>query len=154
MSLRFAFLLLPALAFGSARKSPAWLSIESPVNPYDQATRGAALLVHARLVSGNVRVADLSGTAEGLVNGARRSMPLRFDTTSNTDVFALRRQWPAEGTWILRIALRETTALVSIDAQGNVASVRVPTESSRGMPLPRAVSRQEVDSTLMAASRR
>ena len=128
----------PSVA-SSVRKSPAWLSIESPVNPYDPATRGAVLLVHAQFHDGNARLADLSGSAEGIVRGARRSVPLRFDSTSRSSVFGVKRQWPAEGTWLLRIALKGTTAIVTFDAAGNAVLARVPTESSTGMPLPRAV---------------
>ena len=154
MSFRLA-VLLPGLALaGIMLKSPAWLSIESPVNPYDQATRGAALLVHAKFPSGNPKVADLTGSAEGLVNGARRSLPLRFDSTTHLDVFALRRQWPSDGTWLLRISLRETTALVLLDASGNVASARVPTRPGGEIPLPRAVTMGEVDSILTAVAKR
>ena len=155
--LKYALMALcsTTLALGGAAKSPAWLSIESPVNPYDAATRGDVLLVHAMLHSGDTQLAELTGTAEGLVNGSRRSIPLRFDVTSRPNVFGLRRQWPNEGAWILRISLRETTAIVTFDRTGSVASAVVPTSStSSGMPLPRSVSRGEVDSTLSAAARR
>jgi len=138
---------------GSVFKSPAWLSIEAPVNPYDAATRGQALLVHTQLVQGSARLGDLSGTAEGLVNGARRSIPLRFDSIARPNTFGVRRQWPAEGAWLLRISLRETTALVTLDAEGNVATARVPTVNTRDVPLPRAVTAREVDSVLQAARR-
>jgi hypothetical protein len=139
---------------GGAVKSPAWLSIESPVNPYDQTTRGDVLLVHAMLHNGDAKVADLTGRAEGLVNGARRSVMLRFDPTSQPNVFGLTRQWPSEGTWIIRISLRETTAIVTFDRTGAVASALVPTTRSSGIPLPRAVPESEIDSTLTAAARR
>jgi hypothetical protein len=138
----------------AARKSPPWISIESPVNPYDATTRGAALLVHAEIREGVAQLADLSGTAEGLVNGARRSITLHFDSTSRPSVFALRRQWPAEGTWLLRLSLRTTTAVVSLDRAGNVASARVPTEMSQGIPLPRAVPSREIDSMLADVNKR
>ena len=134
-------------------KWPPWLSIESPVNPFDPATRDAVLLVHAATREGPVAAAALSGTAEGIVNGARRTIPLRLDGTPNPGVFAVRRQWPAEGTWLLRISLQRTTAIVSLDG-GGVAGVRVPTERASGQDLPRAVSAQEIDSTLSAAARR
>jgi hypothetical protein len=138
----------------SVFKSPAWLSIEAPVNPYDPTTRGEALLVHTQLVSGKARTSELTGTAEGLVNGARRSISLHFDSLARLNTFGVRRQWPDEGTWLLRIALRETTALVSLDAAGNPTAARVVTESSRGMPLPRAVSSREIDSALTQAAKR
>lgn len=143
-----------AVALGGGAKSPAWLSIESPVNPYDQSTRGDVLLVHAMLHGGNAQLTDLTGTAEGLVNGSRRAVVLHFDGTSRPNVFGIRRQWPDEGTWILRISLRETTAIVTFDRTGAVASAVVPTTSSSGIALPRAVTRSEVDSALAAAAHR
>jgi len=135
-------------------KWPPWLSIESPVNPFDQSARGAVFLVHAVFREGPSQVSDLSGAAEGIVNGSRRSIALRFDTTGRPNVFAVRRQWPSDGTWLLRIALRQTTAIITLDRAGNVASVRVPTELAGGNQLPRPVDAKEIDSTLAAAARR
>ena len=141
----------PALA-----KWPPWLSIEAPVNPFDPATRDAVLLVHTMVHYGTTKVSDLTGSAEGLVEGARRSVALRFDPTNEPGVYAVRRQWPSGGTWVLRITLlRNTTALVTLGQSGDVAAVNVPTRaSSDGMKLPRAVAAREVDSTLYAAARR
>ena len=135
-------------------KWPPWLSIESQVNPFDPTTRGATLLVHAAFRDGQAQLADLSGSAEGIVNGARRSVALRFDTTGRPGVFAVRRQWPTDGTWLLRIALRQTTAIVTLGRDGLVASVRVPTELANGNHLPRSVGPKEIDSTLAEAARR
>jgi hypothetical protein len=135
-------------------KWPPWLSIETPVNPFDADARGAVLLVHAAVREGRTSASDLAGSAEGIVRGARRSVPLRFDATSRPDVYAVRRQWPAEGSWVLRITLlRNTTALVTLDPSGNVASARVPTRTADGMPLPRPVAAREIDSLLTLAAR-
>jgi hypothetical protein len=143
-------------AFSShpAVRWPPWLSIESPVNPVNPDTRGAVLLVHASAREGAPAVRELSATAEGLVNGSRRSMPVRLDVTREAGVFALRKQWPADGTWLLAITFHRTTALVALDHDGNVASVRVPTEEQNGNAIPRAVPAREIDSTLAAAARR
>ena len=50
--------------------------------------------------------------------------------------FALRKQWPDEGTWMLVIntggRAQGVTALVDVSAQGEVAGVRVPTRRSDG----------------------
>ena len=133
-------------------KWPPWLSIESPVNPYDPSARGAAMLIHAAFREGQAQLSDLSGSAEGIVAGVRRSIPLRFDSTARPSVFALRKQWPAEGTWLLRIALKSTTAIVTLDHGGNVAAVRVPTELTASRDeVPRAVGSKEIDSMLAAA---
>jgi hypothetical protein len=117
----------------SIPKWPPWLSIESPVNPYDPSARGALLLVHATFREGQSNLKDLTGSAEGMVNGARRSVQLRFENTNR----------------------RSTTALVAIDPAGRVASIQVPTEvMANGDRVPRAVSTREVDSLLTATARR
>ena len=151
LSLVSASALLGASA--SAAKWPAWLSVEAPVNPYEPGARGAALLVHAAVASGAVQLSELTGTAEGIVNGGRRTVPLRFDATSRAGVFALQRQWPTEGAWMLRIALRSTTLLVRLDRDGNVAAARVPMRQTPGGTVPRAVAAREIDSTLAEAAR-
>jgi hypothetical protein len=149
-------LALSTVAFAPAAivKWPPWLSIESPVNPFDRDNHGALLLVHAVTREGVPKLADLSATAQGLVNGSRRSMTIRLDTTSKPGVFAVRRQWPSDGTWLLQISLYSTTAIVVLDRAGNVESVRVPTELQHGNEIPRAVASKEIDSTLAAAVRR
>lgn len=135
-------------------KWPPWLSIESPVNPFDPATRGAVLLVHAVTREGPAAMSALTGSAEGIVGGARRTIPLRFDATPVAGVFAVRRQWPDDGTWLLRVSMQTTTALVTLAGDGRVEGVRVPTQHASGVELPRAVSEKEIDSTLSAAARR
>lgn len=132
---------------------PPWLSIESPVNPFDRTTRGALMLVHARTHDGVVKASDLTGSAEGIENGRRRSIALRFDSTAQPGVFAVRRQWPEGGNWLIRISLERTTAIVTLDAAGNVASVQVPTNLVQGQQLPRAVTAQDIDSTLALSGR-
>lgn len=135
-------------------KWPPWISIESPVNPYDPSARGALLLVHATFREGASQLSDVSGTAEGIVNGKRRSVALRFDNTDRPNVYALRPQWPAEGRWVLRIDLRTTTALVAIDQAGHVGSVEVPTQlTGTGDRVPRAVTAHDVDSLLNSTKR-
>src|ERR1041384_936661 len=136
-------------------KWPPWISIESPVNPYDASARGALLLVHATFREGASQLSDVSGTAEGIVNGARHRVVLRFDNTDRPNVYALRPQWPAEGRWVLRINLRSTTALVTIDGNGRVGPVEVPMEvTGTGDRVPRAVTARDVDSLLTATIKR
>ena len=149
-------LVAAATAFTSpaALKWPPWLSIEAPVNPFDPGARGALMLVHVSFREGEAHLADLTGTAEGIVAGARRSVPLRFSETGRANTFALARQWPAEGRWLVRLSVRETTALVMLDRDGQVASVHVPVKRSGGLDLPRAVSAHEIDSTLAVAASR
>lgn len=136
-----------------AAKWPPWLSIEAPVNPFDAHARGAVFFVHAMTREGIPRASDVSGSAEGVVGGARRTIALTFEATDRPGVFAVRRQWPTEGTWIARISLETTTAIVTFDRDGNVASARVPTQVQSGDRIPRTVTAREIDSTLAAAAR-
>ena len=45
--------------------------------------------------------AGITGRAEGVVNGQRRSIPLELTPTGKAGNYAVRRQWPAEGKWVL-----------------------------------------------------
>jgi len=136
---------------------PPWISIESPPNPHDRATRGALLVVrtyhHGDQVDQGVR-----GTAEGLEGTERRTVKLDFQKASQPGVYALRRQWPAEGRWVLVISTGGSTdagdgatALVSLDGRGQVASVTVPTRQQDGWSVPRAVTAAEVNALLRAS---
>lgn len=147
-----AGLLVTTAAAPALAKWPPWLSIESPVNPFDNSAQGAVFLVHATTRDGIPTIADVSGSAEGLVAGSRRSIALRLRETSRPGVFAVRKQWPTEGTWLVRITLATTTALVSLDDGDNVSGVRIPTTMAEGRPIPRSVVARDIDSTLMVAS--
>lgn len=150
---------LAAGAMGFGRPAPAgppWISIEYPPSPYDAETRDAFLLVHS-FHHGTPASFPVSGTAEGIVRGQRRSVTLAFGTTSRDGVHSLRRQWPVEGTWMLVISVAQgpgdlATAVVDIGADGRVASVRVPTERRAGWEVaaPRQVTMHEVDASLRA----
>jgi len=148
------------LAAAGAMAGPPWISIEYPVNPWDRSTRGAHLLVHAYHHGTSVGH-PVSGTAEGLVDGERRTITLRFETTSRTGVYALRKQWPSEGAWTLVIAVGQghgdgsvAQALVQLAPSGAVASVQVPTRQHAEGPFPRRLSAQEIDAAVRSNAQR
>jgi hypothetical protein len=133
---------------------PPWISIEYPVNPLDQSMRGAFLLVHVFHHATPI-VYPVEGTAEGIVNGERRSIKLEFTNTSRTGVYGLRRMWPTEGVWTLVIKMSRgpedgATAVVEIGTDGEIASVRVPSRQERGWTIPTDVSTAEIDKALRA----
>lgn len=155
MSRRFALaaLILAALP-AAALAGPPWISIELPANPFDATTRGAFLVVHA-YHHGTPMAAPISGTAEGLVNGERKAIPLRFERTSRSGVFALRNQWGAAGRWVLVITVsqgdddREDVAQAVVEiSDGAVTRVSVPTSANREGNFPRKVSRAEIEAAL------
>ena len=132
---------------------PPWISIETPPNPYDPASRGAFLVVHT-FHHGDIVASGVTGTAEGIVAGARRSVRLAFDTTSRRGSYALRKQWPTDGVWMLVIntggQAQGVTALVELGAQGDVAGVRVPTRKNGQWEVPQQVTARDIDAALEA----
>ena len=145
----------------SAVAGPPWISIEYPVNPFDRTTRGAHLLVHA-YYHGTPIAYPVSGTAEGIVTGERRTMTLRFETTSRTGVYALRKQWPSEGSWMLVISVTQgerdaagiAQALVELSPNGSVASIQVPTQRHAEGAFPRRLTQQEIETAVRTQAQR
>jgi hypothetical protein len=151
----------PASLTTSPVAGPPWISIEYPVNPFDRTTRGAHLLVHA-YYHGTPVAYPVSGTAEGIVNGERRTVTLRFETTSRTGVYALRKQWPSEGTWTLVINVTQgndddgnvAQALVELSPDGSVSSVHVPTRQHAEGRFPRRLTPREVETAVRDQAQR
>ena len=149
-----AVLTLTIAAAAPAPLGPPWISIEYPPSPYDASTRDAFLLVHT-FHHGTPIVAPVTGKAEGIVGGERRSVALKFGGTSRTGVFALDKQWPSEGTWVLFITANQgpnddVTAVVELAANGQVAAVRVPTERRGSWMIPSDVTAAERESIVKA----
>ena len=145
-ALAFLSLTLASPAFAG----PPWVSIELPANPLNPTTRGMYLLVRTYHHGTGVQ-SPVTGTATGLIDGARRSLPLTFERTNIPGVMALRQTWPAGGVWVLAIGVGDhegPTALVSIRADGDVHSIKVPTQNREGYIMGRKVTQQDIDAAL------
>lgn len=134
----------------TALAGPPWLSIELPANPYDRLTRGAIALVRT-YHHGTAMQIQARGTAEGLVDGERVSLPLDLVATSATGVYALRGEIPESGSWVLVVRAGDqdypVTAIVDLGPDGAVRAVDVPLRGG-DPPLPREVTGQEIDARL------
>jgi hypothetical protein len=116
------------------------------------ATNQEALAQHAVLVAWTTAChspekTSLTATAEGVVNGIRKSIPLKVVSLSTPGTFAVTRDWPNEGTWAIKIVATNpeykdyaTSAVVPI--QNNVAQTtavrrfyHAPTESELSISL-------------------
>lgn len=136
---------------------PPWITIEYPGNPFDPQARDAFLVVHAYHHNTPVGL-PVSGTAEGIVNGQRRTIALQFQPLKREGAFALRKQWPDEGRWLLALRVTQgegewntVTALVKLAADGTVASTLVPSKTGeRGTRFPVPVSAAEVEAAVRA----
>jgi hypothetical protein len=116
------------------------------------ATNQEALAQHAVLVAWTTAChspekTSVTATAEGVVNGIRKSIPLKVVSLSTPGTFAVTRDWPNEGTWAIKIVATNpeykdyaTSAVVPI--QNNVAQTtavrrfyHAPTESELSISL-------------------
>lgn len=153
---RFLLVALALLAAVPALAGPPWLSIEFPANPHDTKTREAFLVVNT-YHHGTPTPMQVRGTAEGIVGGERRSVALRFSDTERRGSYALTRQWPTEGQWVLNIALvqndrPEASALVVLGADGTPAHVSIPTRRDGPWHVPRAHTAAEISAALADAA--
>jgi hypothetical protein len=109
-----------------------WISVETPVNPYDASTRGALFVVHTFV---HVTPSDMPvvGRAEGLVDGKRRSVPITLAKSSRAGTYAVQRQWGDKGIWTVLVTAMpgaldgwRIQAVVDVGADGEVERVSVP----------------------------
>jgi len=134
---------------------PPWISLEYPPNRLDEETRGALALVHIYHHEHQGQF-PVEGTAEGVVDGERVSLPLKFTAVGDEGVWAAWGEIPEEGNWVLAIHGTDGTsgAEVSIlaalaDGNQEISFVKVP--RSREGNWPRAASDRDVESMLQTA---
>jgi hypothetical protein len=146
--------ILSAAALTTAAAGPPWIAVEYPANPHDPNTRGAFCTVRT-YHHGEMMAFDISGTAEGLVNGKRQSVRLDIRRLPQAGMYAVRWQKPAQGEWALVISTARdghfmATALIDVDSRGRVSSVSVPSKPIEGgrWIMPVQVASSELDALL------
>ena len=145
---------LSSVVVTTAIAGPPWIAIEYPVNPHDPNTRGAFCTVRT-YHHGDLMAFDITGTAEGLVNGKRQSVRLDIRRLPQAGTYAVRWQKPAEGNWAIVISTARdgnymASALIDVDSRGRVASVSVPSDPREGgrWQVPRKIASAEVEALL------
>ncbi len=92
--------------------------------------------------------AQITATAEGLVNGARQTMALKLMPVAVAGVFVISREWRDPGAWVVSLsgvcADAKAGALVPIGPTGFLR------ESSKFFP--RIATKAELDATLKSIS--
>jgi len=92
--------------------------------------------------------AQITGSAEGLVNGARQSVALRLIPASGPGVFLVSREWPSQGVWVVNLsgvcAGAKAGALVPIGPSGFIR------ESSKFFP--RLATQAEIEASLKSSA--
>jgi hypothetical protein len=90
--------------------SPAWaadfsLTIGNPVAvalPDGVVKKDVGMAVRAEGCADPAQV-QITGVAEGSVNGARRSVPVRIVPGATAGAFAVSRDWPQQGSWVVNL---------------------------------------------------
>jgi len=123
---------LPAVP---AAACPPQVTVEHPAA---SAADSSFVLVHAS--PGCQRgLLTVTGTAEGLVGGQRRSIRLDVVPTDAEGVYRVRRQWPSRGVWVLRfvasVGADHAVALVGVSAAGEIVTVRQQDPARRIYPV-------------------
>jgi hypothetical protein len=94
LKLMTSTLLLGAIAYGGGY----WLEFGNPKTSSDLAAKDAIALVRS-LGCGEPYKSTVKATAEGLVRGERKSIPLQVVPLSTPGIYALKGDLPADGVW-------------------------------------------------------
>jgi hypothetical protein len=139
-----------ALALSLAAATPAvagppWLTLEFRPGNF------AGVVLIRTFHHGTSEAMPLVGTAEGLVNGQRRSVPLTFALAEAPNVYLVSNSWGNEGVWVLNVSAAGdhigAGAVAGLDRNGEPAFVRFP-RSAVGASRP--ATAREVDAMLRA----
>ena len=76
--------------------------IGSPVASQDYQSKAAAFVFRTEGCADPAK-STISGTAEGIVKGARRSVVLKVGPMSKPGVYAVFQNWPTEGDWVVNL---------------------------------------------------
>ena len=55
----------------------------------------------------------LTGTAVGVIDGRKQTIPLQIDPLSEPGTYALTRQWPDKGRWVLEFVAKDQGRITS-----------------------------------------
>jgi hypothetical protein len=157
MSVRLVALLMLAMAAPAIAGSMFRLEVGPPIaagtgtTSTPQFKKKVVLVVRPR-VCDKLAAVQITGTAEGLVNGVRQSLPLDLIAVNPAEgVYAVQQQWPDTGQWVLQLngscpsPKASTSTLVPMN---KYTFIREKTEVLR-----EPATRQQVDAVLAALAR-
>jgi hypothetical protein len=78
------------------------LEIGNPANNPEAKAKHAVLVARITACHSPEKTA-IAATAEGLVDGSRRSIPLKIVPLSSPGTFAVPREWPERGVWAVKM---------------------------------------------------
>ena len=81
------------------------LEVGNPAANTEAQSKHAAALVRTTSCHSPEKT-ELTATAEGVVDGVRRSIPLKVIRLSTPGTFVVTHEWPSTGTWAVRVVAR------------------------------------------------
>lgn len=81
------------------------LEVGNPAANTEAQSKHAAVLVRTTACHSPEKT-EITASAEGIVNGVRRSVPLKVIPLSTPGTFVVTHEWPSEGTWTVKIVAR------------------------------------------------
>jgi len=108
---------IPALAGGF------WITLGNPEASSEAKAMNAVLTVMPT-GCGNPASANVTATAEGIVDGKRLTVPLKVKALASPGLHGIAKQWPAQGKWVLRVVA---------SYEGSQTSVIVPFEGDTAL---------------------
>jgi hypothetical protein len=146
LSFRLAAL-LTALGVWPAVAQDFALQVGPPVAGNAQPAKTSVLVVRPAGCAEPAR-AQISATAEGIVNSVRRSVPLTLSALPTPGVHAIQREWPSLGVWIVNLVgqCADKTAGAIVSMAGPNATYH--REAVKYFPHPATAS--EIDASLKA----
>jgi hypothetical protein len=127
-----------------------WLEVGNPVANPEAAGKRAVLVARITACHAPEKTA-LTATAEGVTANGRQTIPLKVMRLAKPDMFAVTREWPQAGEWVVKIVATNpefkdyaSSVLVPIGGDSfNWAAVK---------HFPHEPTNAEVDAALGAAS--
>ena len=141
---------------GQAVAGDFWVSVEAS-HSSRPGLAGQAVLVVRPAGCHEPENATITATAEGLVNGQRKSLPLKLSAIS-PGVYEISRQWPSQGAWIVAVNAEyrglPRAAIVRLGSGGNIPATLASSqdESARDsvQSFRRKLAGDDIDSALQA----
>jgi hypothetical protein len=141
----FRFSLIACAAVLLAHPGTFTFSVGSPVAAQEYAAKTAAFAFRTEGCAEPAK-AQIGGTAEGLVQGERRSLALKIAAMTKPGVYVVYQNWPAGGAWVVNLkgtcAGEDAGAIVPIGPKGFIR------ESAKFYP--RAATQAEIEASLQA----
>src|SRR5579863_2438578 len=129
LRLTIAVLAIAALARAESFK----FAVGGPVASQDFHFKAAVFMFRTE-GCGDVGKSQVSATAEGVVNGERRSVALKVLPASKPGVYGIYQSWPAEGQWV--VSLKGACGDLSAGAIVPIGPKGFVRESSKFYPRP------------------